>query len=278
MRARNLKPKLFKNELLGSAEPLITIRFEGLWCSADREGRLEDRPLRLCAEVFPYRRAVTEKKVDAWLDWLHEHGFITRYEVEGRRFIQVLSFLKHNRPHSKEQPSEIPPLSSNQHLPRSVLAPTKVDPESGKGSGKHALNPESPFLNPESSLREYAREPGQDRSAEHRPGPDPRAVFERVQASYPKGTYGQQNWILAEREIGFRLDEGVSPEQLVEAAAKYCEQQTAMRKAGTEFVRSPEKFYGQGFWKGPFPLPKVTGGSSLSIDELKLKYPEAASG
>ena len=49
-RARNVKPGFFKNELLAECEPLARILFEGLWCEADREGRLEDRPRRLKAE------------------------------------------------------------------------------------------------------------------------------------------------------------------------------------------------------------------------------------
>ena len=50
-RSRNIKPSLFKNEVLGVADPLYTILFEGLWVLADREGRLEDRPLRIKAEA-----------------------------------------------------------------------------------------------------------------------------------------------------------------------------------------------------------------------------------
>ena len=72
MRARNLKPGLFKNEILGSADALLTILFEGLWCMADREGRLEDRPLRICAVIFPYRRTVTERRMNTMLQWLFE--------------------------------------------------------------------------------------------------------------------------------------------------------------------------------------------------------------
>lgn len=74
-RARNIKPGLFKNEVLGVADPLYTLLFEGLWVLADREGRLEDRPLRIKAEILPYRDGID---VDAMLNWLQENGFITR--------------------------------------------------------------------------------------------------------------------------------------------------------------------------------------------------------
>ena len=106
MRARNLKPGLFKNELLGTADPLFTLIFEGLWCAADREGRLEDRPMRLHAEINPYRDP--KGTIDA-LHWLTESGFIVRYEVGGAKFIQVVNFHRHQNPHQRESASDLPP-------------------------------------------------------------------------------------------------------------------------------------------------------------------------
>jgi len=104
-RARNLKPGLLKNEILGVADPLLTILFEGLWLLADREGRLEDRPLRIKAEVLPYRDGID---MDAMLNWLQSNGFILRYEVQGKRYILVLEFVKHQNPHKNEPESVIP--------------------------------------------------------------------------------------------------------------------------------------------------------------------------
>ena len=54
-RARNIKPSFFMNEDLGQADPLVSLLFISLWCLADREGRLEDRPLKIKAQTFPYR-------------------------------------------------------------------------------------------------------------------------------------------------------------------------------------------------------------------------------
>jgi hypothetical protein len=103
-RARNIKPGLFKNEVLGVADPLYTILFEGLWILADRAGRLEDRPLRIKAEVFPYR----DVDADAMLNWLEQSGFIRRYIAAGKRYILILEFVKHQNPHKNEPESVIP--------------------------------------------------------------------------------------------------------------------------------------------------------------------------
>ena len=110
-RARNIKPGLFKNEVLGVADPIYTLAFEGLWLLADREGRLEDRPLRIKAETFPYRDGVD---INAILDWLKENDFITRYTVAGKAFIQINNFGKHQNPHKNEPESVIPSIEEIQ--------------------------------------------------------------------------------------------------------------------------------------------------------------------
>ena len=120
MRARNLKPATFKNELLAVADPIHTLIFQGLWCLADREGRLEDRPARIHLEVNPGRAFdITCRS----LEWLADSGFIQRYEVQGKKLIQVVQFRKHQHPHHKEPPSTLPP-------PRFVVPFMGVKPES----------------------------------------------------------------------------------------------------------------------------------------------------
>ena len=108
-RARNIKPALFKNEILGVADPMLTLLFEGLWLLADRAGRLEDRPLRIKGELFPYREGLD---MESLLGWLAENGFIVRYQVDGKRYIEIDNFVKHQNPHRNEPESEIPSASN----------------------------------------------------------------------------------------------------------------------------------------------------------------------
>lgn len=123
-RTRLIKPALFENELLGQMEGDMVLTFIGLWCVADREGRLEDRPLRLKAKLFPYRQVSIENA----LSQLTEGGFLIRYQVNDEAFIEIVNFLKHQHPHHKEQASDIPPVPDNLRAKegRSTgLAPTK---------------------------------------------------------------------------------------------------------------------------------------------------------
>jgi hypothetical protein len=104
-RSRNIKPGFYKNEYLAELPPLTRILFSGLWGQADREGRLEDRPKRIKAEVLPY----DECDVDRALQDLHGAGFIQRYEINNRTYIQIVMFSKHQNPHKNERESTIPP-------------------------------------------------------------------------------------------------------------------------------------------------------------------------
>jgi hypothetical protein len=104
MRSRNLKPGFFKNEILCSMDPLCRILFEGLWCLADKEGRLEDRPTRIRVEILPYDNC----DIDSMLEILASHGFILRYEVNGNKYVQILNFSKHQNPHNTERDSDLP--------------------------------------------------------------------------------------------------------------------------------------------------------------------------
>lgn len=103
-RARNIKPSFFTNDTLAEIDPLGRLLFAGMWTIADREGRLEDRPKRIKAEVLPY----DDCDVDGLLNDLQKHGFILRYEADGQCYIQILAFTKHQNPHVKESASTIP--------------------------------------------------------------------------------------------------------------------------------------------------------------------------
>ena len=119
-RIRSIKPEFFQDEDLAELSPLHRILFAGLWTEADREGRLEDRPKRLKAMLLPYDEADVDEMLQDLAD--HRTRFIQRYEVEGRRFILIPRFTKHQRPNSRESTSVIPaPPEQAQAAPLSVL-------------------------------------------------------------------------------------------------------------------------------------------------------------
>jgi hypothetical protein len=116
MRARNLKPGFFKNEILAELDPLTRILFAGLWCMADREGRLEYRPKRIKAELLPYDNCNVEKMLNSL-----SKEFITIYEVDGNKYIEINKFTEHQNPHIKEAACSIP--APDKHSTSTVQAP-----------------------------------------------------------------------------------------------------------------------------------------------------------
>ncbi len=82
---------------------LTRLAFQGLWLLADREGRLEDRPAKIKAQIFPYHDADMEEIL-----LMLACGFICRYKVNGERFIQIVNFKKHQHVHVDEKQSVIP--------------------------------------------------------------------------------------------------------------------------------------------------------------------------
>ena len=104
MRSRNVKPGFFKNEGLVELPFEYRLLFIGLWTMADRDGRMEDRPKRIKMELF----SADDVDVNTGLQVLYQGGFIHRYEIEGRRFISIPKWHRHQNPHIKEAVSTIP--------------------------------------------------------------------------------------------------------------------------------------------------------------------------
>lgn len=154
-RSRLLKPGFFKNEQLAELPFEARLCFAGLWTLADREGRLEDRPKRIDAELFPYDAV----DMDGLLVALADKGLIRRYVVVGRAVIDIPTFLEHQKPHMRESVSELPPYQpvvecTDQGAPQQVLdlavsipvsdSVSKTVPETVKGGSVAVATP--PFL------------------------------------------------------------------------------------------------------------------------------------
>lgn len=122
-RIRTVKPSFWKNEDLALLPAFARLLFIGLWNLADCEGRLEDRPRRIKAEILPY----DDVNVDFLLDQLAESKFIIRYlDREERSVIQVINFKKHQRITGKEAADE------------SAFSAPENQGNSGETTGKHS--------------------------------------------------------------------------------------------------------------------------------------------
>lgn len=159
-RSRNIKPGFFCNEMLAELQAFDRLLFIGLWCLADREGRLEDRPKRIKMELFP----CDSYDVNEGLEALKGAGFIKRYSYEDFQVVEILNFSKHQNPHGSEKDSILPDdsgfLTVNERI-RNVVVSGKArkvhvnDPLLNvKPPLENALIPDSGFLIPDSLIPE----------------------------------------------------------------------------------------------------------------------------
>lgn len=127
--------------------------FIGLWCLADREGKLEDRPKRIKGEIFRFDN-ISSDEIDELLIKLSNFKLIIRYEVDRINYIKIPTFLIHQRPHHNEKPSTIPePLSTKGES--TCYQGNKQKQPKDKALRSDTLNPDtlnnkSGILNPDS--------------------------------------------------------------------------------------------------------------------------------
>ncbi len=130
-RIRTIKPEFFLHEGMAELSPVNRLLFIGLWTLADRQGRLEDRPKRIKASIFPYEEA----DVDAMLATLDEAGHIHRYEASGEAYIDIPGFSRHQRPHPKETSFALPEPPSREKKRQAVKRFSTI-PSSPAGKGR----------------------------------------------------------------------------------------------------------------------------------------------
>lgn len=141
VRIRTIKPSYFKNEDLAELPHTARLLFIGLWCLADCDGRLEDRPKRIRAELFSYENL----DVNEYLQALAGKGFIVRYRVGEVAAIEIPTFRKHQRISGKEAStrSNLPPPPTGPTQGSSGEVPEKPMGSTGEQAGKQPVLPGS---------------------------------------------------------------------------------------------------------------------------------------
>ena len=265
-RARNIKPGFFVDGDLCELDIYARMLFAGLWCLADREGRLKDKPKDIKVQILPF----DDVDVDGLLDSLHPK-FITRYEVDGQRYIQVNNFKKHQHPHKNEEGSEIPPATDNNREITRVLEKLPEHSRNYSSAPADSLNlktdslnlkTESPLYIPPQGGGDFLPEPSADFSADCLPEP---LTAETAEGRQEAGTFStaltgaafEQFWAAYPRKVGrskcrdkFKalVKKGIPPDVIVAGAVAYaawCERNLQE----PQYIAHPQTWLNRGGWE-----------------------------
>jgi hypothetical protein len=217
-RARNIKPSFFQNEELGSLEPIVRLAFIGLWTIADFKGCIEWRPKRIKVQILPYDVCNLDK-IGTTLD---KSGLIRYYSVQGKTYIKIVNFEKHQNPHKneKEAGSDLPDYNE---INRIENIEKNLEQDGTTRADSLLLNPDSLLLNPDKKPL-----------AQNEP-------FERFWSCYPKKR-GKDKAIKAWKKLNPPLDDILS-------ALHWQVKSYDWTKDGGQFIPYPEAYLNGGRWK-----------------------------
>lgn len=257
-RIRHLSPEFFLDEDLAALPPFARLLFAGLWTLADREGRLEDRPKRIGALLFPY----DDVDVAALLDML-AGKFIRRYQVGGKRLILIRNFAKYQHPHPKESSSELPaPPEESMHeasmamheASKPSLANPSADETGNSGTSRAGSSDLSGSSGSSgSSESSPSGEPAAAGKAKRvKADPGYSAAFVAFWAAYPRKVSKDdawKSWPKVARDNG-------GEQALLDAVLAALAWQSTLakwRENGGEFVPYPASYLNAGRWKDERP-------------------------
>lgn len=150
-RIRTIKPEFFTDEDMAMLSPLARLFYIGLWCEADREGRLEWKLKTLKWKYLPE----DDCDIEAVGKELLDRGRVVLYVADGRTCALIPSFNKHQHINVREAPSKLPapPSTKRVRARESTDTPgTKPVDARGEGKGRELEGKEEP---PKSPKGEY---------------------------------------------------------------------------------------------------------------------------
>lgn len=204
--------------------------FIGLWTLADRAGRLEDRPKQIKMEIFP----ADSVDCDALLNQLAATGMLARYEVDGKRCLQVVNFSKHQNPHRDEKASTMPDQDGN--YAEYVQAPIKHSASTVQAQCKDDANTVSIGLNPDSLIPDSLTEESADKSA-----PVSRQILLKSYLAECKAV--SRKPIPDDHPIrAYCSDAGIAPDMVALAWVRFKEEHTTGSRKGKKYSDWPAVF------------------------------------
>lgn len=138
MRIRSIKPEFWRSEDVNTLRLEDRLLFIGLWSYVDDNGVGIDRFSNICADLFAHDLSVsphdTLMRVQEGLKRLQTLGVIVRYSVEGKDYLEIANWSKHqkiNRP----SPGRYPRSEAAEAMNHDVLTESSLHPHESSRPG-----------------------------------------------------------------------------------------------------------------------------------------------
>lgn len=106
-RIRTIKPEFWTSEKIVELSIEARLLFIGMWNFADDHGNMSASSKRMKMQIFP----ADNVDIDSCLLEILQGGFISYYEVEGKKYLHINGFTKHQKVNSKVAHKVPPPES-----------------------------------------------------------------------------------------------------------------------------------------------------------------------
>lgn len=155
-RIRSIHPDACLSEKLDACSDAAERCYWRLQPHCDDEGRANDDARILRSLMFPVREHLPSREVDGWLQELHDRGLIVRYEVGGKRYLQVVRWSDYQKPQHPVA-SKLPAPLDGARSPHEGSGDVALGEGVGEGVGEGGRKRRpQPAFEPSESHREYA--------------------------------------------------------------------------------------------------------------------------
>jgi hypothetical protein len=145
-RIRSVKPEMRKSHTVCSWPYPVRWTFVGLPGYVDDLGRGLDDVRLIKAELYPLDDDMTVRKLDQHLAEIAASGPLCRYEVDGKRYLHLVSWDEHQKV-NRPSPSRIPPCPKHEPSPSAQVSLTE-----------DSVSPHGARIEPSSSSRAPAEQ------------------------------------------------------------------------------------------------------------------------
>jgi hypothetical protein len=238
-RIRTIKPEFPQSETVGRLSRDARLLFIQLWTIADDEGRARAASRMLASLLYPYDDDAP-KLIDGWLTELEGEGCIRRYEVDGKAYLDIPHWSKHQKIDHKSA-SRLPPFDPSQ-------APREVSREFEKDSRGLA-----PDLGPGPSTKDLDQD---SRAVAKATRPVRSDDFDRFWNAYPRRD-GANPKAPARKAFIAAVKAGTAPEAII-AGALHCAEADS-EKVNTPYIPQAVRWLRDRRWEDYAPCPANGG-------------------